>query len=514
MNADEVAALCATMSLKEKNGLVRSLQGELKDDRLRKMSFILVGKVPVEESRDHRQIEGINYSKNHKVDNSVNHGNTNNSNVFMFESKRKENDVLRKNVWRHGDEDNDDTNHPDRPMEEMPLKAVVVPEVRVYVRSGWRIFLVDLLSYTRAHIDVKVVSHDSKVWRLTDGNGIQRTVKDEMETIISSYFEDLFRFTEPSIDIIEKVTCSVTNRLSNRSRLPLDMGFTADEIRKAIFDMYPTKALGPDGLPALFYQKFRGIVGEYITAACLRCPISEDSIEVVNDTLITLIPKDLGEDRGGKEETRVEVAQENKELISQNMDLKIKINSLEKERDSSLKEIKELKDDFAQRVRLMQVEIEAKDEALEIMKTRELDHLAELAKAKQELKAKEKKVISFPKEDKLDLSQEISSAMVTKPTLNKSKKKKAKKKRNHVPHLPLQKKDKQPMLEVLNRPTPKLATKQDKIKQASKQTAINPRVSKSKLQNKFTKVTDNVLLERSRRKKSQKSLECIYDQTL
>ncbi|KAK3221698.1 hypothetical protein Dsin_008723 [Dipteronia sinensis] len=139
---------------------------------------------------------------------------------------------------------------------------------------------------------------------------------------------------------------------------------------------------------------------------------SSKRVDEYLDELSLILDEDFGEDRLGKKETRVEVAQENKELISQNMDLKIKINSLEKERDSSLKEIKELKDDFAQSVRLMQAEIEAKDEALEIMKTRELDHLAELAKAKQELKAKKKEVIPLPKEDKLDLSQGISSAMV------------------------------------------------------------------------------------------------------
>ena len=83
------------------------------------------------------------------------------------------------------------------------------------------------------------------------------------------------------------------------------------------------------------------------------------------------------EEYGEYEKKVVEVAQESKELISQDVSLEKKINSLEKERDSSLRVIEELKDELAQR-----------DVALEIMKTRELDHLAKLAKAKQEFKAR------------------------------------------------------------------------------------------------------------------------------
>ncbi|TXG68938.1 hypothetical protein EZV62_003873 [Acer yangbiense] len=45
MSADEIAELCATMSLKEKEGSVHSLKEELKDDGIKKMSLSHVGKI-------------------------------------------------------------------------------------------------------------------------------------------------------------------------------------------------------------------------------------------------------------------------------------------------------------------------------------------------------------------------------------------------------------------------------------------------------------------------------------
>ncbi|KAK3198466.1 hypothetical protein Dsin_021881 [Dipteronia sinensis] len=50
-------------------------------------------------------------------------------------------------------------------------------------------------------------------------------------------------------------------------------------------------ALGSNGLPAAFFQKFWGTVGKSVTEACLEVLNEGRSPEMVNDTIITLIPE-------------------------------------------------------------------------------------------------------------------------------------------------------------------------------------------------------------------------------
>ncbi|KAI9169068.1 hypothetical protein LWI28_006417 [Acer negundo] len=71
----------------------------------------------------------------------------------------------------------------------------------------------------------------------------------------------------------------------------LDSPFSASDVKKALFDMFPTKANGPNGMLALFCQRFWVMVGDSMTAACLRTLNDGDPLETVNDTLITLISK-------------------------------------------------------------------------------------------------------------------------------------------------------------------------------------------------------------------------------
>ncbi len=63
------------------------------------------------------------------------------------------------------------------------------------------------------------------------------------------------------------------------------------EIRQVVFDMQNHKALGPDGLPALFYKKFLNIVGRSVVDVVQGFFRTGNMHYEVNNSLIVLIPK-------------------------------------------------------------------------------------------------------------------------------------------------------------------------------------------------------------------------------
>ncbi|KAK3225294.1 hypothetical protein Dsin_005156 [Dipteronia sinensis] len=103
--------------------------------------------------------------------------------------------------------------------------------------------------------------------------------------------------TNPYGDQWQSVLAAVPTKLSKRRSDFLDSPFTAIEVKKAVFDMFPTKASGIDGMPALFYQIYWDTVGDTVTHACLRCLNNGDPLDKVNQTLIALIPKVLNANR-------------------------------------------------------------------------------------------------------------------------------------------------------------------------------------------------------------------------
>ena len=67
--------------------------------------------------------------------------------------------------------------------------------------------------------------------------------------------------------------------------------FNENEIKASLFQMGPTKALGPNGMNALFYQKFWHIVGDTVVSVVLEFLNNGYMMPELNHTHIILIPK-------------------------------------------------------------------------------------------------------------------------------------------------------------------------------------------------------------------------------
>ena len=71
----------------------------------------------------------------------------------------------------------------------------------------------------------------------------------------------------------------------------LDQVFTRKEVVTALKQVHPTIAPGPDGMFALFYQKYWNIVGNGIANMVLNVLNNNVSMAELNKTNISLIPK-------------------------------------------------------------------------------------------------------------------------------------------------------------------------------------------------------------------------------
>lgn len=80
--------------------------------------------------------------------------------------------------------------------------------------------------------------------------------------IATSYFRQIFESSNPEdiVDALSKVSTTIT-QIINEDLAPI----TEWEIKPTLFAMHPEKTLWPDGMTALFHQKFWNIVKKNLT---------------------------------------------------------------------------------------------------------------------------------------------------------------------------------------------------------------------------------------------------------
>ena len=79
---------------------------------------------------------------------------------------------------------------------------------------------------------------------------------------------------------LERMIPKVTKEMNDMLAKP----FTTEDILEALTHMYPTKASGPDGLPAVFFQKHWQSVKERVLSTCLHILNNHDIICPLNHT--------------------------------------------------------------------------------------------------------------------------------------------------------------------------------------------------------------------------------------
>ena len=122
-----------------------------------------------------------------------------------------------------------------------------------------------------------------------DPQGSWREDIEEVAGVAVEYFNNMFSIG--SCTRIEECLEAIQQKLSIEMQQTLSSEYTVDEIKAALFQMGPTKAPRPDGMNALFYQKFWHIVGDNVVSAVLEFLNTGYMPLALNHTFIVLIPK-------------------------------------------------------------------------------------------------------------------------------------------------------------------------------------------------------------------------------
>ena len=112
---------------------------------------------------------------------------------------------------------------------------------------------------------------------------------EDVAGVAVQYFNNLF--SRSPCSRIEECLEAVPHKVTSEMQQTLTNEFNEDEIKAALFQMGPTKAPGPDGMNALFYQKFWHIVGDTVESAVLEFLNNGHIMPELNHTHIVLIPK-------------------------------------------------------------------------------------------------------------------------------------------------------------------------------------------------------------------------------
>lgn len=126
---------------------------------------------------------------------------------------------------------------------------------------------------------------------LYDEEGVWQQEEEKLEEIVGSYCEKLFCTDQPSSIHIQEVLQHILGSITPKFDESLLKPYSKDEIHVALLQMHPCKALEPDGMNVVFYQRFWHIVGSDVAQFVSDVFHGLISSNHVNNTNISLISK-------------------------------------------------------------------------------------------------------------------------------------------------------------------------------------------------------------------------------
>jgi hypothetical protein len=139
------------------------------------------------------------------------------------------------------------------------------------------------------HAKAKQRTRANKILLLKRPDGSTTSQQEELEALAADFYKHLFHAQENTNP--DEVTRFVPRKVTDGMNSFLCAPFSAREVEKALFSMKPNKSPGPNGFTVGFYQKHWSMVKEDVCRAVLTFLNGGDMPEIVNSTVLVLIPK-------------------------------------------------------------------------------------------------------------------------------------------------------------------------------------------------------------------------------
>ena len=109
------------------------------------------------------------------------------------------------------------------------------------------------------------------------------------------YFDQLFTTSRPRVE--RELLDAIHTKVTEKRNATLIKEFQAGEVEKALKQMHPLAAPGPDGMPPLFYHHFLSTVKSIIITTALNFLNHGIAPPKFHDTHIVLIPNTKNPER-------------------------------------------------------------------------------------------------------------------------------------------------------------------------------------------------------------------------
>ncbi|VVA24941.1 PREDICTED: reverse mRNAase [Prunus dulcis] len=129
----------------------------------------------------------------------------------------------------------------------------------------------------------------NRIWKIKNEAGVWIAGDKMIQNEFQNYFVNLFKSSGPRNwnGIMDHIPQLVNNDMNGELMRP----FSLEEVKDAIFQIGSLKAPGPDGFPAMFYQKYWLSVQDIISRSAEEFYTGQSHIRDINKTFIALIPK-------------------------------------------------------------------------------------------------------------------------------------------------------------------------------------------------------------------------------